>query len=186
MSPGQHFIISWVTANTVPLDRRSRICITLSGILPDLDGAGYVVDRVARLFDRDTSFYEQYHHILCHNFFFGLLLAASFAFYCGKRTSVFILSLLAFNLHILGDLAGARGPDGDQWPIEYFYPVSDMQFVWSGQWELSSWINSAIGVAFFVIALIIARYRHVTFFELFSKRFEKRVCQVAWDRGFFK
>lgn len=187
MSPGQHFIISWVTANTVKLDRKSRIYITLSGLLPDIDGVGYIFDKIGNYFGSHTGYYEQFHHIYCHNVFFGLSLAIIVFFSCSKKYSVFLLSFVAFNLHIICDIAGARGPDGDQWPISYFYPLlPDIQLVWSGQWELSSWINSIIGVIFFVIALIIARYRHVTFFELFSKRIEIIVCKTAKDRGYFK
>lgn len=186
MSPGQHFIISWVTANTVSLDRKSRICITLSGLLPDIDGIGYIYDKIAEYYGSNTGYYLQFHHIYGHNIFFGLSLSLVFYFICRKSVPVFWLSFIAFNLHILGDIAGARGPDGDQWPISYFYPLlPDIKLVWSGQWELSSWINSAIGVFFFCVALYISRYRHVTFFEIFSKRFEKLVCQTANDRGFF-
>lgn len=46
LTPGQHFIISWVVANVSTLDRRSRVGITLSGLLPDLDGFGYIIDRL--------------------------------------------------------------------------------------------------------------------------------------------
>jgi hypothetical protein len=187
MSPGQHFIISWVTANTIQTDRRSRFCITASGLLPDLDGVGYVYDKIALNYGVHTSYYEQFHHIYGHNIFTGLFISAVFFFVCGKRLSVFFLSLIAFNLHIMGDVAGAKGPDGDQWPIPYFYPLNqDIQLIWSGQWELSSWINSAIGVAFFIIAIIIARYRHVTFFELISPQVETLVKEAATKRGFFK
>jgi len=78
------------------------------------------------------------------------------------------------------------GPDGYQWPIPYLYPfVPDFQLTWSGQWELSSWQNSATGVFFFVVALIIARYRQVTFFELLSPKLEKVVSRTAIERGFF-
>jgi len=186
MSPGQHFIISWVTANTVKLNRKSRICITLSGLIPDLDGVGYIFDRAALYYGSHTSYYEEFHHVYGHNIFAALITALICSLICGKRVSVFLLSLVAFNLHILCDIAGARGPDGDQWPIHYLYPVfPDFQIVWSGQWQLSSWINSAFGVSFFIIALVIARYRHVTFFELFSTRIERQVCKVAVNRGFF-
>ncbi|MET0092482.1 MAG: hypothetical protein ABW120_03035, partial [Sedimenticola sp.] len=51
---------------------------------------------------------------------------------------------------------------------------------------LSSPVNSLIGVGFFVVALVIARYRHVTFFELFSKRAEAAVFRAGMRRGFFK
>lgn len=122
----------------------------------------------------------------CHNLPFGLAMALAFATLCGKRNSVFLLSLIAFHLHLLCDLAGSMGPDGYQWPIPYLYPfVPDFQLTWSGQWELSSWQNSATGVFFFVVALMIARYRHVTFFELLSPRLEKVVSRVAIERGFF-
>jgi len=187
MSPGQHFIISWVTANTVRLDRKSRICITLAGLIPDLDGVGYIFDKVALYFGTHTSYYEDFHHVYGHNIFAALISALILSFIAGKRVAVFLLSFIAFNIHILCDIAGARGPDGDQWPIAYFYPVfPEVQLVWSGQWQLSSWINSAIGVSFFIIALLIARYRHVTFFELFSVRMERIVRKVATSRGFFK
>ncbi len=187
MSPGQHFIISWVTANTVVLDRKSRICITLSGLLPDVDGFGYIFDKLGAQLGYQSSYYEAYHHILGHNIFAALSVSILFAFACGKRWAVFFLSMLTFNLHILCDIAGARGPDGDQWPISYFYPLlPDIQLTWSGQWGLSSWINSAVGISFFIIALFMARYRHITFFELFSARAEQEVCKVATQRGFFK
>ena len=61
-----------------------------------------------------------------------------------------------------------------------------MEWSWSGQWELSDWRNPAIGVLFFVIAVVIARYRRVTFFELFSKRFEAEVITAGERRGFFR
>lgn len=142
--------------------------------------------KTADYFGKNTGYYEQFHHIYCHNVFFGLSLAIVFCLICGKRMSVLLLSFVAFNLHIICDLAGARGPDGDQWPLFYLYPfMPNLGLVWSGQWELSSWINSLFGVSFFVIALMIARYRHVTFFELFSTRVEGIVCKAAWDRNFF-
>ncbi len=187
MTPGQHFIISWVTANTVKLDRKSRICITMSGLLPDLDGAGMIIDKINKYFGTHTGYYEQFHHVYCHNIFFGLSFAIIFCFICGKRISVFLLSLLTFHLHIICDMAGSSGPNGDLWTIPYFYPLlPDIHLTWSGQWELSSWINSLIGAIFFVLALIIARYRHVTFFELFSKRVEEVVYETGKGRGFFK
>ena len=187
MSPGQHFIISWVTANAVHLDRRGRFVITLAGVIPDLDGLGWVVDRIARSMGHSTSVFEDYHHLLGHNLLAGIVIASTAALICTRRTLVFGLALLAFHLHLLADLIGSRGPDGYQWPIPYFVPFTDaMEWTWSGQWELSDWRNPAIGVLFFVIAVVIARYRRVTFFELFSKRFEAEVISAGERRGFFR
>lgn len=187
MTPPQHFIISWVVANTANLDRRSRLCITLAGILPDVDGLGYFVDRVNLRFDVYSHYYVQYHHLIGHNIFAGLFIAGVSAYYCQRKITVFLLSLLTFHLHLLADLAGSMGGDGYQWPIYYFYPLlPDFTLTWSGQWELSSWRNSVIGVSFFIIALMMAYYKRVTFFEFFSTKLEKCVIEVAKQRGFFK
>ncbi|CAG1021335.1 hypothetical protein DOJK_00910 [Patescibacteria group bacterium] len=187
MTPPQHFIISWVVANTATLDRRSRLCITLSGILPDIDGLGYFVDRANLRFDVYSHYYVQYHHLFGHNIFAGLLIAGVSAYLCQRKLTVFLLSLLAFHLHLLADLAGSMGGDGYQWPIYYLYPVlPDFMLTWSGQWELSSWKNSAIGVSFFCIALILAYYKRVTFFECFSKKLEAKVIEVMKQRSLFK
>ncbi|MET0049352.1 MAG: metal-dependent hydrolase [Sedimenticola sp.] len=187
MSPGQHLIISWVVANGAVLDRRSRIAITAAGVIPDLDGLGIIIDRVAPYFGHATRFYGEYHHILAHNLFAGLLISLLAAALCRRSLAVFLLSLLAFHAHLLCDIAGSKGPDGYQWPIPYLYPLfPDIQLTWSGQWLLSSPVNSLIGVGFFVVALVIARYRHVTFFELFSKRAEAAVVRAGMRRGFSK
>lgn len=187
MTPPQHFIISWVAANSATLDRRSRVATTLAGVLPDVDGLGYVIDRVNLQFDIYSNYYVEYHHVIGHNVFAGLLIAGVMAYFCQRKLTVFFLSLLTFHLHLLADLAGSMGGDGYQWPIYYLYPLlPDFTLTWSGQWELSSWKNSAIGISFFVIALIIARYKHITFFEFFSSKVEKKVVEVARQRGFFK
>ena len=82
---------------------------------------------------------------------------------------------------------GSMGPDGYQWPIHYLFPfVPGHELTWSGQWELSSWKNSVIAVSFFVVALVLACYRRVTFFELISLKIESKVAEVARQRGFFK
>ena len=187
MTPGQHFIISWVVANCVGLDRRSRICITAAGLLPDLDGLGILSDKLTPYLGYHTSLYAQYHHVLGHNLMFGIVLSTGFSALCQRRALVFALCLLAFHLHVVCDLAGSMGPDGYQWPIYYLYPLTpSYQLTWSGQWELNSWINSVIGAVFFTMALLQARYRKVTFFELFSPKLENTVLAVGAQRGFFK
>jgi hypothetical protein len=71
MTPGQHFIISWVVANAKPLDRRSRCFITASGLLPDIDGIGDPIDKLGGYLGYSTKLYVDYHHYLGHNVFFG-------------------------------------------------------------------------------------------------------------------
>jgi inner membrane protein len=55
------------------------------------------------------------------------------------------LVFISFHLHLLCDVIGARGPDGDQWPIPYLKPFSNaVQLTWHGQWALNAWQNFAI------------------------------------------
>jgi LexA-binding, inner membrane-associated putative hydrolase len=55
------------------------------------------------------------------------------------------LVFISFHLHLLCDLIGARGPDGDQWPIPYLKPFSNsVQLAWHGQWALNAWQNFVI------------------------------------------
>jgi len=54
---------------------------------------------------------------------------------------VALLALAAFHVHLLGDLVGARGPDGHQWPVSYLWPWSQAGWTWSGQWALNAWPN---------------------------------------------
>ena len=50
-----------------------------------------------------------------------------------------LLVFISFHLHLLCDLIGARGPDGDQWPIPYLKPFSNsVQLAWHGQWALNA------------------------------------------------
>jgi len=56
-----------------------------------------------------------------------------------------LLVFISFHLHLLSDLIGARGPDGDQWPIPYLKPFSNsVQLTWHGQWALNAWQNFVI------------------------------------------
>ena len=53
------------------------------------------------------------------------------------------LAALSFHLHLLGDIIGAKGPEGYQWPIPYFQPFSNsLQITWEGQWAINAWPNS--------------------------------------------
>jgi inner membrane protein len=77
MNPATHFLTGWLIANADHLERRDSALVTLAGVIPDADGLGILTgiasqDQVAGLY-----LYSQYHHVLAHNVFFGLLLAAT-------------------------------------------------------------------------------------------------------------
>jgi hypothetical protein len=99
--------------------------VTLAGIVPDADGLCLVAELLTRDAARPLLWWTEYHHILGHNLLFGALVSAIAAVLSKRRRRLTgLLPFISFHLHILGDLIGARGPDGDQWPIYYLYPFA--------------------------------------------------------------
>ncbi len=82
-----------------------------------------------------------------------------------------LLVFISFHLHLLCDLIGARGPDGDQWPIPYLKPFSNsVQLAWHGQWALNAWQNFAITGFLLLVTFWIARKYGSSPVELVSER----------------
>ena len=44
MNPVSHFLTGWVVANSADLTARDRALVTLAGVVPDLDGLGFVAE----------------------------------------------------------------------------------------------------------------------------------------------
>lgn len=168
MSPVTHFFAGWLVAATadiaIPgsLTRRDKVLIVAAGVAPDLDGLGIVPELLTRQSAHPLLWFSQFHHTL-HTLAFALVCAVvtfliagplrGFAFGPAIRgrqlpSHPWITSLLvflSFHLHLLCDLIGSRGPDGDQWPIPYLKPFSNaLQLTWHGQWALNSWQNFVI------------------------------------------
>lgn len=142
MNPITHFLASWSLATSCNLSGKERAMVAISGITPDIDGLGIVVDFLGPRREQQIDLWSKYHHILGHNIGFGLALAAAAFALSTKRRTMGLLVLGTFHLHLFCDLAGARGPDGYQWPIPYLLPFSDAwQWAWSGQWQLNAWPN---------------------------------------------
>ena len=120
MSPITHFLAGWALAHTAELNPRERMLVSVAGIIPDLDGFGIVVDLATR---GATDWWGKYHHELGHNIGFCLLVTVAFAAFAQRKGMTVLLVFLSFHLHLLCDLAGARGPDGDQWPNPLPRPV---------------------------------------------------------------
>ena len=82
------------------------------------------------------------------------------AIFAKQKIKTTLLVFLSFHLHLLADLVGARGPDGDQWPIPYMLPFSkQLQLKWPGQWALNAWPNVVITAALIAVAVVTARRR---------------------------
>src|SRR3954451_18839451 len=116
MSPITHLFIGWAVANTAPsLEKRDRALITWASVVPDLDGLGIVAERLTQNSARPLNWWSDYHHILGHNLGFAILVSVTAAIFAKQKIKATLLVTISFHLHLLADLIGARGPDGDQW-----------------------------------------------------------------------
>jgi inner membrane protein len=155
-----HFLAGWlVGVAPAQLSPRERGLIAFAGVAPDLDGLGIVVEQLSASWARPLPWYSLYHHVLGHNLGFALVTTAIAFALSTRRALTASLVFAAFHLHLLCDLAGSRGSDGEQWPIPYLLPVSNaVQLTWSGQWTLSSWQNSTF-TGILLLATVWAAWR---------------------------
>jgi inner membrane protein len=172
MNPITHFLLSWGVANTLPHStRRDRAIITLAGVAPDLDGLGIIADALTSQTQHPLHWWTDYHHTLGHNILAAAVVTVVGALLGSSRPSTAFLACLTFHLHLLCDVIGARGPDGDQWPIPYLLPFSSsVQWTWHGQWALNAWQNIAITVAAIVATFLLARRRGYSPLEMVSTK----------------
>ncbi len=190
MNPVTHFLISWTVANALPAGtRRERTLISIAGIIPDMDGVGIVPDFVTRFVsDSPTAYFHAYHHKLhCVAWAVSVGLGACALAGGGaslkRRLLVGLFALVTFHMHLLCDVLGARGPDGDQWPIPYLLPFSDAwNWTWSGQWALNAWPNFAITGALLVFAGVMAVKAGRSPVEAVSARADAAVVQTLRAR----
>jgi len=61
MSPVTHFLTGWVLANTAQLDRRDRLLVTLSAVVPDLDGLSIIPEILTRHSQHPLLWFSPYH-----------------------------------------------------------------------------------------------------------------------------
>lgn len=183
MNPITHFLVSWVVANSATLDRRERAIVTLAGVTPDLDGLGAIPELLTRNTAHPLNWFSEYHHVLGHNLGFGLLVACASFPLATRRWKTAALAFLTFHLHLLCDVLGARGPDGDHWPIPYLLPFSHAwQWTWSGQWALNAWQNFAITGAALALMFYLAWARGYSPLEMVSLRADAALVTALHER----
>jgi inner membrane protein len=183
MNPITHLFVSWDVANILSSGRRDRTLVTLAGIIPDFDGFGAIPELLTRNSNHPLFWWTDYHHILGHNLSFGLLITLGSFVIAKKRWQTALLVFLTFHLHILGDILGARGPDGYQWPIPYLYPFSDAwQLVWEGQWALNAWPNFVLTGIALVVTFFLAWKRGFSPLEMISNSADQVFVQTLRKR----
>jgi hypothetical protein len=183
MNPITHFLVSWGVANVKPLERRDRALVTIAGVLPDLDGFGIIPELLTRNTKYPLFWWTDYHHVLGHNLTLGVIVAIGSFAIAKKRWKTAFLTFLTFHLHLLGDIIGARGPDGYQWPIPYLYPFSETwQLMWEGQWELYAWPNFVITFIALGSMFYIAWKRGYSPLEMVSRSADRVFVQTLRNR----
>lgn len=170
MSPVTHFLLSWSAASAFSFSKRDRIIVTVAGTVPDADGLGLIWDLLSSRPEHHLLLWSRFHHILCHNVTFALLVACIAWCIASRRMAACAVAFLAFHLHLLCDLLGSRGPDGP-WTIPYLLPFSESwDLVWPGQWPLNSWQNFIVTAG----AIAFCGYRSwrqgISPLEVFSER----------------
>jgi inner membrane protein len=204
MSPVTHFLAGWLVTGGTSLRRREKALIVSAGLAPDLDGLGAVPELLTRNSSHPLAWFSLYHHSL-HTLAFALICAtmawlfaaaANFAFgpkIVGRPlpthpwTTAF-LAFLSFHLHLLGDLVGSRGPDGDQWPLPYLAPFSNSGHLsWHGQWALNAWPNFVIAALLLAATLWLASNYGSSPLELVSEKANRSfVASLRRRTGSFK
>jgi inner membrane protein len=170
MSPITHFLTGWVVANCAKLDRRDRALVTWACVVPDVDGFGVIADFLTHNRPHPLDWFSLYHHRL-HTLLFSLLVALFSYIWAEQKWKTALLALISFNVHLLQDLVGSRGPDGYQWPIPYLYPFSNrVQLYWRGQWALNAWPNLAITLALLLASFWLAWRRGFSPLEMISAK----------------
>lgn len=171
MNPITHLLAGWSIGSLSRSEYRDRWLITTAGVLPDIDGIGIIPELVTKNAKEHLSWWSEYHHVLGHNLIFGIVLSLAGALMARRKRATGLLVFLSFHVHILGDVLGARGPDGYQWPIPYFYPFSsEMRLLWEGQWELNAWQNYLVTGILVAVALYGGWKRGITPLEIVPGR----------------
>lgn len=172
LSPITHFFMGWAVANAaLSLNRRERALVTLASVVPDLDGLGIVAERLTQNSAHPLNWWSDYHHVLGHNIGFALVITVVATIFARQKSKTSALVFLSFHLHLLADIVGARGPDGDQWPIPYLLPFSNKwHLTWSGQWTLNAWPNLVMTGALIALTVLLARRRGFSPLEMFSRK----------------
>jgi inner membrane protein len=182
LSPVTHFLAGWMLANFADR-RRDRILIALAGVAPDLDGVGILPELLTAKSSHPLTWFSDYHHVLGHNIGFALSITLAAFMVSGRRWKTAALVFASFHLHLLCDLAGARGPDGYQWPIPYLLPFSKrMDLGWSGQWALNAWPNFAFTFALLISTFYLAWRRGFSPVEVFSRKADQAFVSTLRQR----
>lgn len=165
-----HILSGWCAANLFRFSPRERLFCMVAASIADLDGLGILLG------SRGQQFYWDYHHVLGHNLFFGLLASMLLAAFAGQRLKTFCICLALFHLHLLMDYWGS----GPGWAIHYLWPFGALVLKNSNAWAFFSWQNLLAALLLLIWTIGIALRLGRTPIEMLTPRLNREF--VAWLR----
>lgn len=162
-----HVLSGWAVASLVPgLTPRERALAMLAATAPDLDGLALLAGREA---------FETYHHVVGHNFLFGLVVAALVAAGSTHKRTMAILSFGLFHLHLITDSFGS----GRDWGIAYLWPLVQAEWVNPWRWGFFSWQNLVAAYGLVLVTIVIAIRQGRTPLETVAPSLDRRLVALA-------
>lgn len=183
MNPITHFLGGWALTLPFSLERRDRALVVAAAVVPDVDSFGLLIDLAQGRQADALELWSRYHHTLGHNICFAAAFTVLCAILARRKCLATLLAVVAIHMHFVGDIVGARGPDGCQWPIPYLLPFSDrLQLVVGWQWALNAWPNVVLTVFFIVLSLWYAWLRGISPLGLVSARADRTLVKALRKR----
>ncbi|HEY1686823.1 MAG TPA: hypothetical protein VGG19_18825 [Tepidisphaeraceae bacterium] len=137
----------------------------IAASMADLDGLGIIFGE---------KYYWDYHHVVGHNLFFGLVGSVILAAWCRREwIMTFLVCLGLFHLHLFLDLWGS----GPLWHIHYLWPIGNLILKNPYGWELYSWQNMVVYVGFLIWTAWIAWRLGRTPIEMVAPRIDQAFVQ---------
>ena len=171
MNPVTHALTGWVLGQSAVHERRDIALITAGTLLPDLDGLGIIAEKLTAGSAHPLLWYTEFHHRLGHNLLAGLLCGFAVWAAARDRARAAFLAVFGFHLHLLEDILGSGGPDGERWTIPYLLPFrSDFVIDWTGQWPIEAWPNLLLTFLLLAATLWLARTHGFSPMGLLSSR----------------
>jgi len=165
-----HLMLSWVVGHRLK-ELQDRVLVAWAGVAADLDG-------LTVLAGEET--YGRWHHVFTHGLFAGLLIGLLMSSWAKDRINVWWLGLGAFHLHLVCDFLGS----GVDWPIQYFWPLSDTFYYTPYGWELDAWQNWVVAITLIVVCGRLAISSGHSFAETFLPKTRDEAVVAALRQRF--
>ena len=178
-----HALIGWTFGQRFCPSRRDAGLVAVAAVIPDLDAVGAPLEVLSRGTSWEVTWFSDFHHVLGHNVAAALVTVLVAAALSQHRLKTALFAALMFHVHLLGDIVGAKGPDGEQWPIPYLYPfVRTWEITWSGQWEINAWPNLVLTILLLAYMFVLTRNCGYSFLWYLSEKGDRALVETIRQR----